>query len=156
VRPGRAWVRAGLVLVAVLAADQATKALARGAVERGAEDPILPAVKLVNVRNEGVAFGLDPGGGTTLVIVLIALALLALVLFFARHTARPLMWLPVGLLLGGALGNIADRVREGAVTDFLKVPLWPAFNLADVAITVGVLALLYVLERPDARDPRPA
>ena len=155
-RPGRAWARAGLVLVAVLAADQATKALARGAVERGDENPIFPALKLVNVRNEGVAFGLDPGGGTTLVIVLIALALLVLVLFFARHTARPLMWLPVGLLLGGALGNIADRVREGAVTDFLKVPLWPAFNLADVAITVGVLALLYVLERPDARAPRPA
>jgi len=155
VRPGRAWARAGLVLVAVLAADQGTKALARGAVDRGEEDPIFPALKLVNVRNEGIAFGIDPGNAT-LVVSVIALALLALVLWFARHTARPLLWLPVGLLLGGALGNIADRIREGAVTDFLKVPLWPAFNLADVAITVGVLSLLYVLERRDARDPRPA
>jgi signal peptidase II len=83
-------------------------------------------------------------------------ALLALVLYFARHTAKPLMWLPVGLLLGGALGNIIDRVREGAVVDFLKIPMWPAFNLADVAITVGVLSLIYVLERrqPDAAADR--
>ena len=68
-------------------------------------------------------------------------------LYFARHRARPLVWLPAGLLLGGALGNIVDRIRDGAVTDFLKLPLWPAFNVADIAITVGVLVLVYVLER---------
>jgi signal peptidase II len=148
----RAGLRAALVLAAVLAADQATKALVRGAIERGDEDPILPALKLVHVRNEGVAFGLDVGG-STLVVALIGFALLALVLYFARHSARPLMWLPVGLLLGGALGNIVDRIRDGAVTDFLKVPAWPAFNLADVAITVGVVLLVIVLERRDDRDP---
>jgi signal peptidase II len=147
-----AWARAALVLVAVVAVDQATKALARGAVARGEQDPILPGVKLVNVRNEGVAFGID-AGGTTLVLVLVALALVALVVYFARHSAKPLMWLPVGLLVGGALGNIVDRVREGSVTDFLKIPLWPAFNLADVAIVAGVLALLLALEGPRARDP---
>jgi signal peptidase II len=152
---GRAWARAGLVLVVVLALDQLTKHLVREGLRRGEEDPIFPALKLVNVRNEGVAFGIDPGSAT-LVISLIALALLGLVLYFARHSARPLMWLPVGLLVGGALGNIADRVRDGAVTDFLKIPAWPAFNLADVAITVGVLSLVYVLERRDAGDPRPA
>ena len=151
----RAWLRALAVLVAVVAADQVTKLLVRNGIERGEEDPIFPAVKLVHVRNEGVAFGIDPGSAT-LVVVLIALALLALVLFFARHSARPLMWLPVGLLIGGALGNIVDRVRDGAVTDFLKIPAWPAFNLADVAITVGVVLLLFVLERRDDRDPRPA
>ena len=152
----RPWARAGLVLGAVLVADQLTKALVRDGMRRGDEDPIFPFLKLVNVRNEGVAFGIE-AGGQTLIIVLIALALLALVLYFARHTGRPLMWLPVGLLLGGALGNIIDRVREGAVVDFLKVPAWPAFNLADVAITVGVLSLIYVLERRQPeRDPRPA
>jgi signal peptidase II len=155
VTPGRAWARAGLVLAAVLAADQLTKHLVREGIRRGEEDPIFPALKLVNVRNEGVAFGIDPGSAT-LVIVLIALALLGLVLYFARHSARPMMWLPVGLLVGGALGNIADRVRDGAVTDFLKLPAWPAFNLADVAITVGVLSLIYVLEKRDGGDPRPA
>jgi signal peptidase II len=147
-----AWARAALVLVAVVAVDQATKALARGAVARGEQDPILPGLKLVNVRNEGVAFGID-AGGTTLVLVLVAFALVALVAYFARHSAKPLMWLPVGLLVGGALGNLVDRVREGAVTDFLKIPLWPAFNLADVAIVAGVLALLLALEGPRARDP---
>ena len=148
---GRPWARAGLVLGAVLVADQATKALIVDTMRRGEEDPILPALKLVNVRNEGVAFGIE-AGGQTLIVVLIAFALLALLLYFARHTAKPLMWLPVGLLLGGALGNIIDRVRIGAVVDFLKLPAWPAFNLADVAITVGVLSLIYVLER---RQPEP-
>jgi signal peptidase II len=154
--PSRPWARAGLVLAAVLAADQLTKWLVRETLRRGEEDPIFPALKLVNVRNEGVAFGIE-AGGQTLIIVLISVALLALVLYFARHTAKPLMWLPVGLLLGGALGNIIDRIREGAVVDFLKLPAWPAFNLADVAITFGVLSLIYVLERrqPD-RDPDPA
>ena len=144
---GRAWARAGLVTAIVLGVDQLTKALARGAVGRGEEDPILPGVKLVNVRNDGVAFGID-AGGQALVVILIGVALLGLLAYFVRHSDRPGMWLPTGLLLGGALGNILDRVREGAVTDFLKVPLWPAFNLADVAIVAGVLVLLYVLERP--------
>ena len=152
----RPWARAGLVLGAVLVADQLTKAIVNDTVRRGEEDPIFPALKLVNVRNEGVAFGID-AGGQTLVIVLIALALLALVLYFARHTSKPYMWLPVGLLLGGALGNIIDRLREGAVVDFLKLPAWPAFNLADVAITIGVLSLIYVLEsKQPERDPHPA
>ena len=153
----RVWARAGLVLAAVLAVDQVTKALARNAIERGSEDPIFPALKLVHVRNEGVAFGLDPGGGRTLLIAVIALALLGLVLYFARHQAKPLIWLPVGLLVGGALGNIVDRIRDGAVTDFLKIPLWPAFNVADVAITFGVIALVFVLEDKRERGaPGPA
>ena len=58
----------------------------------------------------------------------------------------PLLWLPVGLILGGALGNLADRAREGAVIDFIDPIAWPAFNMADVAIVVGVLGLLYVVE----------
>jgi signal peptidase II len=152
-----AWGRTTLVVALVLVADQVTKKLARDGVRPGEEDPILPALKLVNVRNEGVAFGID-AGGKTLVIALIALALLALVLYFARHTARPLIWLPTGLLIGGALGNIVDRVRDGAVTDFLKLPAWPAFNVADVAITAGVILLVLVLERreEETADESPA
>jgi signal peptidase II len=60
--------------------------------------------------------------------------------------------LPTGLLVGGALGNLIDRLVHGAVTDFVKLPLWPAFNVADMAITFGVLALLWVLEGPRRRD----
>jgi signal peptidase II len=77
--------------------------------------------------------------------------LVVLVAFVLRHSARPLVWLPVGLLLGGAAGNLIDRAREGAVTDFIDLPLWPAFNVADVAITFGVLLLLWVLEGPSRR-----
>ena len=61
---------------------------------------------------------------------------------------KPLVWLPTGMLLGGALGNVIDRLRDGAVTDFIKLPGWPAFNVADISITLGVLVLLYVTERP--------
>ena len=85
-----------------------------------------------------------------------ALALAALLVFFATHLARPLVWLPTGLLIGGAAGNLIDRAREGAVTDFVDLPLWPAFNVADAAITIGVLALLYVLEGPPSRADLPS
>jgi signal peptidase II len=76
-----------------------------------------------------------------------------LLAYFARHTARPLVWLPTGMLLGGAAGNVIDRLRLGAVTDFIKLPLgWPPFNLADVSITLGILILLALVERARAPD----
>jgi signal peptidase II len=81
-------------------------------------------------------------------------ALGALLAFFATHVHRPLAWLPTGLLIGGAAGNLIDRLRDGAVTDFVKLPHWPAFNVADMAITFGVLALVYVLEGPPRRAGR--
>ena len=65
-------------------------------------------------------------------------------------------WLPTGLLLGGAIGNLIDRLRDGAVTDFVKFTAWPAFNVADIAITFGVLTLLYVLEGPPRAREREA
>jgi len=141
-RPG---LRAAATAALVIGLDQATKALVRANLDRGDSDPILPAVELVNTRNRGVAFGLLEGA-EVLVAVVTAVALLALVAFFVRHRDRRLAWLPTGLLLGGALGNVIDRVRGDGVTDFIKLPVWPAFNLADMAITFGVLALIYVLE----------
>ena len=82
----------------------------------------------------------------------ITLGALALLLgYLARRPDRPWLWLPTGLLVGGALGNLIDRLAHGAVTDFVKLPLWPAFNVADMAITFGVLALLWVLEGPRRR-----
>jgi signal peptidase II len=139
--------RAALVAVTTVAADQATKALVRGTIERGESVDLVLGIELVNLRNRGIAFGLFSDGGALLVVFAIV-ALGALLLFFARHRGRPLVWLPTGLLIGGAAGNLIDRAREGAVTDFIDLPLWPAFNLADVAITFGVLTLLYVLEGP--------
>jgi signal peptidase II len=107
----------------------------------------------VNVRNRGIAFGLLSDGGALLVAFAVA-ALIALLIFFNRHRDMPLVWLPTGLLIGGAAGNLIDRTTAGAVTDFIDLPAWPAFNLADVAITLGVLALLYVLEGPPRHGRR--
>jgi signal peptidase II len=145
VRPPGAWGRAGLVLAVVLLVDQLTKRLVQSGIAEGDRDGVLPGVELVHVRNHGVAFGAFAGGGTIVALV-IGVALVALLAWFVRHSRTRLAWLPTGLLLGGAIGNIFDRIRDGAVTDFIKLPAWPAFNVADVAITVGVLCLLYVLE----------
>jgi signal peptidase II len=146
--PTATLARAGLVLAAVLVADQAIKALVTSALARGEQHEVAVGIKLVNTRNTGVAFGQLQGAGT-LVAIVIAAALIALLVYFARNAGRPWVWLPTGLLLGGALGNIVDRVREGAVIDFVKLPYWPAFNVADASITIGVVILVLVVERGD-------
>jgi signal peptidase II len=144
---GRSALRAGVLAVAVVVADQVTKSLVRHNVRIGSSDGIFPGIQLVHVHNRGVAFGLFVNGGVLLVIIGAA-AVSALLIFFATHSRRPLVWLPTGLLLGGAAGNLIDRLDRGYVTDFIDLPLWPAFNLADMCITFGVLSLLYVLEGP--------
>jgi len=80
------------------------------------------------------------------VALLIGLSLALLIGYFAANKDKPLLWLPVGMLLGGALGNLADRAREGAVVDFIDPIAWPAFNVADSCIVVGVFLLLWVVE----------
>jgi signal peptidase II len=147
--------RAAGVMVAVIALDQAVKAIVRSAIERGGTEELLPFLKIVNVRNTGVAFSMFSGGGTLLVVFAV-IATIALLGFFFAHAERPLAWLPTGLLLGGAIGNLIDRLRDGAVTDFVKFTAWPAFNVADIAITLGVFALLYVLEGPPRTAERRA
>jgi signal peptidase II len=146
-----AWSRAVLVLAVVVAADQFTKSLVRGRVPPGRREDLFLGLDLVHVRNPGIAFGLLPDQGR-LLTGLTLLALVVLLVYFARHASRRLLWLPTGLLLGGAAGNLVDRARLGAVTDFLDPPLWPAFNLADAAITVGILVLLVLLDL--AREER--
>ncbi len=150
----RPALRAVALATAVIAADQGTKALVRATIERGASDPILPGVELVNTRNYGVAFGLLSDSGGIVIGLITAVALAALVAFFVANRRRRLAWLPTGLLIGGAVGNLIDRLRGDGVTDFVKLPAWPAFNVADIAITFGVLALVYVLEGPPRRAER--
>ena len=148
--PARTSLAAAGVAAVVVALDQLVKALVRSGLELGERHDLVLGIKLVNVRNSGIAFGLLSDGGALLVVGT-AVALLALVFFFVTHTGRPLVWLPTGLLLGGAIGNLIDRAAEGSVTDFVKLPHFPAFNVADAAITVGVISLIYVLEGPPAR-----
>jgi signal peptidase II len=150
-RRARAWLLVAAVLGGVVALDQLTKHLVEESITRGDEEKLLPGIQLVHTRNHGVAFGFLPGSHTV-VTVLIGVALLVLLAYFSRHATRPLIWLPTGMLLGGALGNIVDRIRHGSVTDFIKLPLgWPPFNLADASITLGIL-LLFVLIEPARRN----
>jgi signal peptidase II len=144
--PGRTALRAALVAVAVIVADQVTKAIVRAEIDPFEEIKVLPGIKLIHTENTGVAFSVLSGGGPLVVIVAI-LALGALLAFFLTHLTTRLVWLPTGLLLGGAAGNLIDRVRIGGVTDFIKLPHWPAFNVADIAVTTGVIALVLVLEK---------
>jgi signal peptidase II len=141
------------VAAAVIVVDRITKAAVKSGIAVGDVHKFLPGVQLVHVRNSGVAFGFFSGGGA-LVLALTLAALGALVVYFALRPRRALLWLPTGLLVGGAVGNLIDRVASGSVTDFIKLPFWPAFNVADMAITFGVLTLLYVLEGP-RRDREP-
>jgi signal peptidase II len=148
----RSWLLVALVALVVIVVDQLTKRLVETTITPGEERRLLPGVQLVNTRNQGVAFGFFPGRHIG-VTILIALALLVLLVYFARHVTRPLIWLPTGMLLGGAIGNILDRVRHGEVTDFVKLPLgWPPFNLADASITVGIV-LLFLLAEQGRRSP---
>ncbi len=147
-----AWLYAAAVLALVVALDQLTKQLIRHHVVPGEQQRFFPGIQLVNTRNHGVAFGFLPGSHLG-VTILIGLAVLALLAYFARHARTPLIWLPTGMLIGGALGNILDRLREGSVTDFVKLPLgWPPFNLADASITLGILILFLVVDR-SRREP---
>ena len=146
-RAGRTVALTALVAVAVVVADQATKAVVRSSIGEFERVTVIPGVlHLVHARNSGVAFSVFSGGGAFVVIVAVV-AIGALVAFFLTHLHRRLVWLPTGMLLGGAAGNLIDRARLGAVTDWIQLPHWPAFNLADICITLGVLLLIYVLER---------
>ena len=145
-----AFARASVLVVVVLVLDQLTKHAVIANIPVGTTQKFLPAVNLVHIHNSGVAFGFFSGGGAV-VLILTLTALTALVIYFLMRPTRPWLWLPTGLLVGGALGNLIDRLVHGYVTDFIKLPAWPAFNLSDMAITVGVLSLLYVLEGPPSK-----
>jgi signal peptidase II len=143
-------VRALVVMAIVLVADRITKHLVKTHIAEGQSKHVFSWLHLVHVQNNGVAFGFLSGGGALVVIVTAAVAL-ALLVFFLRAPDRPWLWLSTGLLAGGALGNLLDRLLNGSVTDFIKLPHWPAFNVSDIAITIGVISLVLVLESPAAR-----
>jgi len=144
--PAAAVATAGLVV----AVDQATKQLAATNIAIGDKVGVIPGLDFTSTRNTGVAFGALEGGGLV-VAILIGASLALLVAYFVANREKPWLWLPVGMLLGGALGNLADRAREGAVIDFIDPIAWPAFNVADSCIVVGVVVLLWVVEGGERR-----
>jgi signal peptidase II len=145
-RVGRAWGLAGALAVVVVILDQIAKSVVEHHIVLGEQVDVLGPLKLTLSHNEGVAFGLADGGGVLLVaITLIALGVV--LWLFARDPARRGMWVATGLLAGGAFGNLIDRIRHGHVTDFIELPHWPPFNLADCGITCGVVILLVIYLR---------
>jgi signal peptidase II len=142
----RAWALAGVLCAVVVAGDQAVKGRIEAHLVPGEEVDVLGPLSLTLAHNTGVAFGLAGGAGVGLVLVtLAALALIAYV--FGRDPERKGMWVAVGLLAGGALGNLIDRLVAGEVTDYIVVGSWPPFNLADIAITAGVVLMVLIYLR---------
>jgi signal peptidase II len=150
------WAGLAAVAVAALAADQLTKTAVDRSLALGGIVHLAPGLSLWHVQNQGVAFGAF-AGRLPVVVLLTAAAVSWMVVYFARSGARhPLLPVAIGLLLGGSLSNLWDRIVHGYVTDFVYVHHWPTFNLADSFIVVGVGLLLWVLLRGEARPAGPA
>lgn len=152
----RQWVLLGVVALAALVADQATKHIVSSQLLLGEETASVGPFSIHHVHNTGIAFGLF-GGATPAVIVMTVVAVGWMLVFFARSGARhPVLPVALGLLIGGSVSNLVDRARLGHVTDFLDFRYWPAFNLADTFIVVGVVVLLGTMlagERGPRRRP---
>ena len=135
-----AWRYALAVCGLVVLVDQASKAIVTSSIAANHHESLVLGFRLTNTANTGLAFGIGRGSGVVLGVTIAALGLV--LLWFLLDPSRPGLWLAVGLLAGGALGNLADRVRADAVTDFIDPPFWATFNLADVAITLGAIVLV--------------
>ncbi len=139
------WVVLALVAGAAVVADQLTKQVVGRTLALGESVDILGPFSIHHVQNSGIAFGLF-GSRTSIVIAVTAIAVCAMLVFFARSGRRhPVLPVALGLVLGGSIANLIDRVRLGHVTDFLDFVAWPAFNLADTFIVVGVAILFGTL-----------
>jgi len=142
-------VQSAVVAVIVVAVDQLSKlAVVRNVPILSRQSLIGDVVRLTHIRNPGAVFGLMKGAGTYFTFFsLVAASILIVVLYFAKRSST-MVKIALGLVLGGAVGNLIDRLRYGAVVDFIDIGVsdtlrWPCFNAADAAITVGVLLLLF-------------
>jgi signal peptidase II len=149
----RQWIGLTIVALAAGGADQLTKHVVASNIALDTAVKLVGPFSIRHVQNSGIAFGLF-SSATALVIILTTVAVGWMVVFFARSGARhPALPVALGLLIGGSVSNLVDRVRLGYVTDFLDLRWWPAFNLADASIVVGVGVLLASLLLAD-RNPR--
>ena len=149
------WLSLGAVALAALGADQLTKAIVTARLDMYDEVHIAGPFSIHHVTNSGIAFGLF-ASATSVVILLTGVAVAWMLYFFARSGSRhPVLPVALGLVIGGSVSNLVDRVRLGHVTDFLDVRYWPAFNLADTFIVIGVAALLLALVVSDRKSGRP-
>jgi signal peptidase II len=148
------WVSLLVVAAAAVAADQITKVVVGRALTLDHSVSLAGPFTIHHVRNSGIAFGLF-ASRTSAVIALTAVAVAAMVVFYARSAQRhPYLPVALGLVIGGSLSNLVDRVRVGYVTDFIDLRWWPAFNLADSFIVVGVALLFLSFVAADRTSPR--
>ncbi len=148
------WLLLAAIAVAAVIADQVTKHVVAGSLSLGDGVHVLGPLTIRHVQNSGIAFGLF-SNATAGVIVVTAIAIGWMLAYFARSGARhPVLPVALGLVIGGSLSNLADRVRLGFVTDFIDFRYWPAFNVADSCIVIGVGILLAALVLTE-REPRP-
>jgi signal peptidase II len=144
------WLSLGAIVLAAGVADQVTKHVVASNLSLGEGLHVVGPFSIRHVQNSGIAFGLF-SNATAAVIVVTAIAVAWMLVYFARSGARhPVLPVALGLVIGGSVSNLADRVRLGIVTDFLDFRYWPAFNLADSFIVIGVgilLAALLLAER---------
>jgi signal peptidase II len=149
-RPGVAgWTGLVVIALAAIVADQVTKSAISSSLRLGESVDIAPTLSLWHVRNDGIAFGIFTKR-LPVVIGLTGLALFWMLAYFYRSGARHrLTPVAIGLLLGGSVSNLIDRIRNGYVTDFIYLHWFSAFNAADSFIVVGVALLLYSLFRGD-------
>jgi signal peptidase II len=152
---GRAqWVALVVIAGTAILADQLTKAIVVAQLPLGDTAVTIGPFSIHHVQNSGIAFGLF-ADSTSAVIALTAVAVGAMLVFFARTAQRhPLVPIALGLVIGGSIANLLDRVRLGHVTDFLDFAYWPAFNLADTFIVVGVGLLFASFVAADRASPR--
>ncbi|MGH7861907.1 MAG: signal peptidase II [Candidatus Dormibacteraceae bacterium] len=132
-----------LTAAVVFAADRVSKSAVLASVTPGTEIQVAPHLWITNAQNAGAAFGFAQGGSLLLPFLLASLVVtLGLIYYVAAHSVRSSSALVLGLILGGTLGNGYDRLLRGSVTDFVSVHFFPIFNVADSAITIGVLLLV--------------
>lgn len=141
----------GSIVAFVVAADQLTKALIRANLAPGEVFFDAGFFRIIHVQNTGAAFGIFAGHSLTIIIVPIIgiIVILGLIILMRRRWSfLESMWVQVGLamVMGGTIGNnLIDRLRQGYVTDFFDVKIWPTFNLSDAAVTVGIVIIIYRL-----------
>ena len=147
------WIALGVIAGTAIVADQLTKAIVSLRLPTGEAVATLGPISIHHVQNSGIAFGLF-SDSTTVVIVLTGAAVAGMLVFFSRTAQRhPLLPVALGLVIGGSIANLIDRVRLGHVTDFLDFAYWPAFNLADTFIVVGVGLLFASFVASDRTSP---
>jgi signal peptidase II len=132
--------------------DKVTKNLVEASVPFGTEVPAVGhLVGITNVRNSGAAFGLAPAGAGIFLVASMVVSIV-LVVYVARTPTSLWGGVVLGLILGGTIGNGFDRLFYGFVTDFINVHFWPVFNVADSAISTGVVLLIAstLLRKPTA------